>query len=81
MDHRPVGNGLRINRRAWCLPGVLLAVLLAGCSTNLNEVLLQSGAATGRTLIDLWLTDFQNRLIDSFDRNRASADDGGSTTD
>ena len=41
----------------------------------------RSLAATGRTLIDLWLTDFENRLADSLDRNGAAAGDSGSTTD
>jgi cytochrome c553 len=66
--------------RSWLLVLAALAVPFAGCGTNLNEVLFQSGAATGRTLIDLWLTDFENRLADSLDPNGAAAGDGGSTT-
>jgi len=67
--------------RSWRLVLAALAVPFAGCGTNLNEVLLQSATATGRTLIDLWLTDFENRLADSLDRNGAAAGDSGSTTD
>ena len=81
MDRTSVGRWNRIAspaRRA--LPAVL-PILFAGCGTNLNEVLLQSGTATGRTLIDLWLTDFENRLADSLYRIGAASGDGGSTTD
>jgi cytochrome c553 len=67
--------------RSWPLLLAALAVPFAGCGTNLNEVLFQSGAATGRTLIDLWLTDFENRLADSLNPNGAAAGDSGSTTD
>jgi cytochrome c553 len=70
-----------IKGRSWPLVLAALAVQFAGCGTNLNEVLFQSVAATGRTLSDLWLTDFENRLADSLDPNGAPTGDGGSTTD
>jgi hypothetical protein len=81
MDQAPVGRWGTIKGRSWPLLLAALAVPFAGCGTNLNEVLFQSGAATGRTLIDLWLTDFENRLADSLDGNGATSGDGGSTTD
>ena len=81
MDQAPVGRWGTMKSRSWRLVLAALAVPFAGCGTNLNEVLFQSGAATGRTLIDLWLTDFENRLADSLDRNGAAAGDSGSTTD
>ena len=80
MDQARVGRWGTMKGRSWPLLLAALAVPSAGCGTNLNEVLFQSGAATGRTLIDLWLTSFENRLADSFDRDGASAGDGGSTT-
>ena len=81
MNQARVGRWGTMKSRSWPLVLAALAVPFAGCGTNLNEVLFQSGAATGRTLIDLWLTDFENRLADSLDRNGAAAGDGGSTTD
>ena len=81
MDQARVGRWGTMKSRSWRLVLGALAVPFAGCGTKLNEALLQSGAATGRTLIDLWLTDFENRLADSLDRNGAAAGDGGSTTD
>jgi len=44
-------------------------LLTSGCSTNLNEILFESAAATGRTSLDLWLTAFENRLADVLDPN------------
>jgi len=81
MDQAPVGRWGTMKSRSWRLVLAALAVPFAGCGTNLNEVLLQSGTATGRTLIDLWLTNFENRLADSLDQNGAAAGDSGSTTD
>ncbi len=81
MDSSKVERWGTIRGRSWLLVLAVLAVSFTGCGTNLNEVLFQSVAATGRTLSDLWLTDFENRLADSLDRNGATAGDGGSTTD
>jgi len=79
MNQARVGRWGTMKSRSWPLVLAALAVPFAGCGTNLNEVLFQSGTATGRTLIDLWLTDFENRLADSLDRNGAAAGGGGST--
>ena len=79
MNQARVERWGTMKSHSWPLVLAALAVPFAGCGTNLNEVLLQSGAATGRTLIDLWLTDFENRLADSLDRNGAAAGGGGST--
>jgi len=79
MDQAPVGRWGTMKSRSWPLVLAALAVPFAGCGTNLNEVLLQSGAATGRTLIDLWLTDFENRLAGSFNSSGATVGSSGST--
>lgn len=58
---------------------------LSGCGTNFDEVLYQAANATGRTLLDLFLTDFANTLADSFDQEDTPpsadevSDDGGTT--
>ena len=80
MDQTSVGRSSRIGNAAWRAWPAVLPILLAGCGTNLNEVLLQSGTATGRTLIDLWLTDFENRLADSLNPIAGTVGDGGTTT-
>jgi mono/diheme cytochrome c family protein len=41
---------------------------LPGCGTNLNEALYQAAGATGRTFLDILLTDLANTLADSFDQ-------------
>jgi hypothetical protein len=48
---------------------VAMGALAAGCNTNVNELLFEAGAATGRTALDLWLTDFENRVADVLDPN------------
>jgi hypothetical protein len=67
--------------RLWRLLVAALMLGVAGCRTNLSEVLLQTGAATGRTLVDLWLTDFANQLADSFEPDDSAPDDDDSTPD
>ena len=67
MNQSRIGRWRTMKSRSWRLVLAALAVLFTGCGTNLNEVLFQSVAATGRTFIDLWFTDFENRLADSFD--------------
>lgn len=81
MNQVSVGRWIRVGSGAWRPLFVVVPILLAGCGTNLNEVLLQATTATGQTLVDLWLTDFENRLADSLDPNDVTAGDGGSTTD
>ena len=80
MDQKSVGRSSRIGSAAWRPFPAVLPILFAGCGTNLNEVLLQSGTATGRTLIDLWLTDFENRLADSLNPIAGTVGDGSTTT-
>ena len=53
MDQARVKRWGTMKGRSWPLVLAALAVPFAGCSTNLNEVLFQSVAATVRTLIDL----------------------------
>ncbi|MCH8967103.1 MAG: cytochrome c [Planctomycetes bacterium] len=48
------------------------ALGLSGCGTNLNDVLLQSVSAVGRTFLDIALTDLANAVADSLDQ-QASA--------
>lgn len=53
----------------------LLALLVGGCGTNFDEILYQSLAATGRTALDILLTDLANDLADRADGDDAAADD------
>lgn len=48
---------------------IAMGALVTGCNTNVNELLFEAGAATGRTGLDLWLTDFENRVADVLDPN------------
>ena len=48
MDQALVGRWGKMESRSYRLVLASLAVLLRGCGTNLNEVFLQSGMATGR---------------------------------
>lgn len=61
---------------AFCL------VSLPGCGTNFNDTLNQAAGATGRTLLDLFLTDFANALADAFEPEDVTPaeDDGGGET-
>lgn len=65
----------------------LLAVvtgLASGCGTNLDQVLLQTATATGRTVLDIFLTEYANNLVDQFqpgDQNGDQNQDGGGGTD
>lgn len=72
-------------------PASLLVVVffmsLSGCGSNLDEVFYQTAAATGRTSLDLLLTDLANTLADSLDRAGTTApgdeldeDNGGGDT-
>ena len=81
MKELPVGRWPDRGAGPWSLWVAAFTLALAGCGTNLNEVLFQAGAATGRTLVDTWLTDFANRFADSFDTDDAASDDDDSTTD
>jgi len=67
-----------------CAPLVATAMLgLSGCGTNLNDVLYQTVSASGRSLLDIFLTDLQNNLADSLDQTTPSQTgdqtDGGIT--
>lgn len=53
----------------------LLALLVGGCGTNFDEILYQAFAATGRTALDLFLTDLANDLADRADGDDAAPDD------
>lgn len=44
------------------------ALGLSGCGTNLNDVLLQSVSAVGRTFLDIALTDLANAVADSLEQ-------------
>ncbi|MGB2984628.1 MAG: hypothetical protein WBE26_01985 [Phycisphaerae bacterium] len=56
---------------------VPLLVGLAGCGTNLNELLYQSASALGRTYLDLLLTDAANNVADALDEDGAPPSDEG----
>ena len=53
----------------------LLALLAGGCGTNFDEILYQAFAATGRTALDIFLTDLANDLADRADGGDAAPDD------
>ena len=53
----------------------LLALLVSGCGTNFDEILYQAFAATGRTALDIFLTDLANDLADRADGDDAAPDD------
>lgn len=69
-------------------PASLLAVgclmSVSGCGANFDEVLYQTASATGRTFLDILLTDLANTLADSFDQGGTPAPGdglgGGDTT-
>jgi hypothetical protein len=49
---------------------------LAGCGTNLEEILFQNATALGRTAFDIFLTDVANDLADALECDGAPDDDG-----
>jgi len=69
-----------LKSQSTCFLAVALVVLSAGvtgCGTNLAEVLTQTANATGRTFLDLLLTEFANTVADALDEeNTPPADDG-----
>jgi len=58
-----------------------VAAMIGACGTNLQNLLLQSGAAAGRTYLDQLLTDLANALADARDAEDADGDDGGADND
>ncbi|MBI1826454.1 MAG: hypothetical protein HY287_01470 [Planctomycetes bacterium] len=62
-------NKMHAIRRLLVMMIVAIGAFATGCNTNLNEILFESAAATGRTALDLWLTDFENRVADVLDPN------------
>ena len=66
------------------LAGIIGTALLlgsVGCGTNIEEVLFQSGAAIGRTYVDLLLTDWANTLADQADQQDEQPGDGDGADD
>lgn len=49
--------------------------IASGCGTSFENAAVQAGAAGGRTLIDLWLTELANQLADQL-AGDGSADNG-----
>jgi mono/diheme cytochrome c family protein len=39
-------------------------VIFAGCGSNVSQLLVQSATAVGQTLLDQWLTDLANALLE-----------------
>ncbi len=76
--------GIRRERRAgprscaWCAALSAIVVLggLAGCGTNIEAVLAQTGNAAATTLFDALLTDFANSVADNLDQNAPRPVDG-----
>lgn len=67
-------------RSAW-LTALLLLPLVSGCGTNFQDVLLQTGAAFGRSAIDLLLTDLANALADALEDDSDNANDNANNND
>ena len=61
--HPRVAADIAVRWPTWIVATGLLFGLM-GCGTNLSEALYQTGAAAGRTFLDLWLTDVANTLAD-----------------
>ena len=53
----------------------LLALFVGGCGTNVDEILYHAFAATGRTALDIFLTDLANDLADRAEGDAAALDD------
>jgi mono/diheme cytochrome c family protein len=58
------------------LGSITLLSGIAGCGTNWEQLLVQTGSAVGRTYIDLFLTDVANGIADRLDEQPADDDDG-----
>ncbi len=60
-------------------------LLLAGCGTDFTQVAGQAGTATAHTVLDLWLTDLANAVLDQHqpppDGDREDAADDGDDDD
>ncbi|MCO6435935.1 MAG: hypothetical protein J5J06_02480 [Phycisphaerae bacterium] len=59
------------------IPAIIVLAIVSmlpasGCGTNFQDVLLQSGAAFGRSALDLFLTDLANALADALDEDNAN---------
>lgn len=67
--------------RAVCAAVIALSLGLGGCGTSVNELLFQTGAAAGRTFLDLLLTDMANTLEDHLDSLGEPADGGDQDAD
>jgi mono/diheme cytochrome c family protein len=63
------------------LTAAALFLGLAGCGTNLEEILFQSTTALGRTAFDVFLTEVANDLADALDRDDMPPDDGDGDAD
>lgn len=68
-------TGYRISCWPVSILGIASLLGLAGCGTNLEEILFQSGAAIGRTYVDLLLTDMANTLADQLDQEDEAVDE------
>lgn len=76
------GDDMFVSRWTRRLPLLLVAVCMvgsSGCGTNFDDILYQAGSTTGRTFLDLVLTDLANRLADSL--NPQDAPDSGDDLD
>lgn len=63
------------------LTAVALFLGLAGCGTNIEEILFQSATALGRTAFDVMLTEVANDLADALDCDDMPPDDGDNGDD
>ena len=45
-----------------------------GCGTGINDALYQTAGSVGRVTLDIFLTEWANRLADSFDAAQPAAE-------
>lgn len=79
----PRSQAAKLRLRGWWagLCAVMVLVGLAGCGTNIDSILAQSGTAAGTTVLDILLTDFTNQVADAFDQNAPQPADGDDDDD
>lgn len=51
-----------------------------GCGTGINDALYQTAGSVGRVTLDIFLTEWANRLADSFDAAQPAADEADDDT-
>ncbi len=77
----PIRSSVRRLPRS-CVLGTVMLVAIAGCGTDLENVVYQAGAATGRTIVDIGLTQLANALAGvDVPSDTGAPDDNGTPDD